>query len=223
MDKRTGSTATSIVFQPQEIALATWPSNSRTTLSVHYYQRLQACRLVNGQHKRLSLSARTATNKCNVFRPQEFTVATWPSNSRTTLSVQYNQRPQARRLDTGQDKRLLLSVKTFTDKHTVRQLLELTVATWPSNSRTILSVQYNQRLQARRLDTGQHKRLSFSAKTVKSHQVAVQARQATSASGQVMDFNHRRLQRRLAPNQKARTRQAGERTWNISLRHTARK
>ena len=142
-----------------------------------------------------------------------------PSNSRTTLSVNNDLRLQVRRLHAGQGKHPSLSVRTVTHKHTgsmetsiTYRLQELTVMRWPSNSRITLSVQVDPRLQTSRLVNGQHKRPSFSAKTVKhvkSHQVAVQARQAMSASGQVMDFNHRRLQRRLAPNQKARTRQAG--------------
>ena len=165
-----------------------------------------------------------------VCRLLDYIISGQPSNSRTILSASNDSRLQVRRLHTGQDKHLSLSVRTVKHKYTgwmemsiIHQLQELTVMRWPSNSRTTLSVQVDPWLQASRLVYGHHKRLSFSAKTVKSHQVAAQAGQTMSASGQVMDFNHRRLQRRLAPNQKARTRQAGERTWNVSLRHTARK
>jgi len=168
-----------------------------------------------------------------VCRLLDYIISGQASNSRTILSVHNDTRLQVRRSHTGLGKHLSLSVRTVTHKCTglmemsiIHQLQELTVMRWPSNSRTTLSVQVDPWLQASRLVYGQHKRLSFLAKTVKqvkSHQVTIQAGQAMSASGQVMDFNHRRLQRRLAPNQKARTRQAGERTWNISLRHTARK
>ena len=55
----TGSAATTVVCRLLDFIVSGQPSNSRTTLSVHVDPRLQARRLVNGQHKRLSLSART--------------------------------------------------------------------------------------------------------------------------------------------------------------------
>ena len=54
---------------------------------------------------------------------------------------------------------------------------------------------------------------------IELRQVTVQARQPTSTSGPLTDFNLRRSQHRLAPNYGTRTRQA-ERTWILDLRHT---
>ena len=128
----------------------------------------------------------------------DFIVAGQLSNSRITLSVRYYPRLQVRRLDTGQDKRPSLSVRTVTDKHAgfmatliVFQLQEPALATWPSNSRTTLSVHKDPRLQARRLVNGQHKRLSLSAKIVmdiKLRQVPAQARQAMLTFGPLTEL-----------------------------------
>ena len=105
------------------------------------------------------------------------------------------------------------------------RLLDFIISRQPSNSRTMVSVHNDLRLQASIMVYGRRSHLSLSTRTVTDYQlrqVTVQARQPTSTAGPLTDFNLCRSQHRLAPNHGVRTTQAGRR-WTRGLRHTTKK